>query len=54
VGVQKPNIAKSSSKSYSNLQKKVLCQVLGSIPNIGEDSDFERMQEDNTAHDVLA
>ncbi|WP_414414269.1 FitA-like ribbon-helix-helix domain-containing protein [Synechococcus sp. OH2] len=35
------------------LAKKVLCQVLRSIPNVGEDSDFERLQEDNTTYNYL-
>ena len=33
--------------------KKSFAEVLGSIPNVGNDSDFERVQDD-TARDVFA
>lgn len=33
--------------------KQSFVEVLRSIPNVGNDSDFERVQ-DNTAHDVFA
>ncbi len=33
--------------------KKSFAEVLGLIPNVGNDSDFERVQDD-TAHDVFA
>lgn len=33
--------------------KQSFAEVLRSIPNVGNDSDFERVQ-DNTAHDVFA
>ncbi|MBE9060835.1 DNA-binding protein [cf. Phormidesmis sp. LEGE 11477] len=33
--------------------KKSFAEVLSSIPNVGNDSDFERVQDD-TVHDVLA
>jgi plasmid stability protein len=33
--------------------KKSFAEVLGLIPNVGNDSDFERVQDD-TVHDVFA
>lgn len=33
--------------------KKSFAEVLGLIPNVGNDSDFERVQDD-AAHDVFA
>jgi antitoxin FitA len=31
-------------------QKKSFSEVLGLIPNVGDDSDFERVQDDKTTH----
>jgi antitoxin FitA len=31
-------------------KKKAFSEVLGLIPNVGHDSDFERVQDDKTSH----
>lgn len=31
-------------------QKKSFAEVLGQIPNVGQDSDFERVQDDNASN----
>lgn len=33
--------------------KKSFSEVLSLIPNVGQDADFERVQQDDTAHDVF-
>ena len=35
-------------------EKKSFTEVLRLIPNVGNDSDFARVQQDSTAHDVFA